>query len=215
MRLQRGRSLGCVPSEEVDHVIATLRRTALVVVVAAGTLVATAASATAATDEPTMLHVEGTQTQVSADQYESYGGLLGDFWTLTFDPLYESDSFVVGTGTERFVGCVDEDLDGACAESEPSGELRFDFIEWMTLDPSTGALIESNCTHPITGGSDGFHGARGIVTMHAGLVDGDIEITYEGTVVLDAVPTDAPAAQASAPQAFAAADGTAAGRGYC
>jgi len=204
----------CVPSEEVDHVIATLRRTAQVVVVVTGTLVATAASATAATDEPTTLHVEGTQTQVSPDQYESYGGLLGDFWTLTFDPLYESDSFVVGTGTERFVGCVDEDLDGACAESEPSGELWFDFIKWMTLDPSTGALIESNCTHPITGGRDDFHGARGIVTMHAGLVDGEVETTYEGTVVLDAVPEDAPAAGASAPHAFAA-DIPADGQGHC
>jgi hypothetical protein len=193
---------------------ATARRTALILLVVACTTGAAATAATAATDEPTTLHVEGTQTQVSADLYESYGGLLGDFWILTFDPLYESDSFVVGTGTERFVGCVDEDLDGACAESEPSGELRFDFVEWMTLDPSTGALIESNCTHPITGGSDGFHGARGIVTMHAIPVDGDVEVTYEGTVVLDAVPADAPTAQVSEPQAFAT-DVPADSRGHC
>jgi hypothetical protein len=181
---------------------ATARRTALIMLVVACTTGATAAPAAA--DEPTTLHVEGTQTQVTADQYESYGGLLGDFWILTFDPLYESDSLVIGTGTERFVGCVDEDLDGACAESEPSGELWFDFVEWMTLDPSTAALIESNCTHPITGGTDSFHGARGIVTMHAVPVDGVAEITYGGTVVLDAVPTDAPAGPASAPSAFAA-----------
>jgi hypothetical protein len=193
---------------------ATVRRTALILLVVACTTGAAATAATAATDEPTTLHVEGTQTQVSADLYESYGGLLGDFWILTFDPLYESDSFVVGTGTERFVGCVDEDLDGACAESEPSGELRFDFVEWMTLDPSTGALIESNCTHPITGGTDGFHGARGIVTMHAVPVNGDVEVTYEGTVVLDAVPADAPTAQASGPQAFAT-DVPADSRGHC
>ena len=203
--------------EGVDDVIATLRRTALVVFAVAGTPGAAATAATAApaaTDGPTTLQVEGTQTQVSADQYESYGGLLGDLWVLTFDPLYESDSFVVGTGTERFVGCVDEDLDGACAESEPSGELRFDFVEWMTLDPSTGALVQSNCTHPITGGSDGFHGARGIVTMQAVPVDGEIEITYEGTVVLDAVPADAPAAQGAAAQGFAA-DVPAVGPGHC
>jgi hypothetical protein len=195
-------------------VITTLRRTALVGSVVAGTLMASAASATAATDEPTTLHVEGTQIQVSEDLYDSLGGLLGDFWILTFDPLYESDSLVVGTGTERFVGCVDEDLDGACAEDEPSGELRFDFVEWMTLDPSTGALIESNCTHPITGGTDDFHGARGIVTMQAVAVDGDVEITYEGTVVLNAVPTDAPAARGAAAHAFAA-DVPAGSRGRC
>jgi len=191
---------------------ATARGTALVVLVVACTTGATAA--TAAADEPTTLHVEGTQDQVSADRYESHGGLLGDFWVLTFDPLYESDSFVVGTGTERFVGCVDEDLDGTCADSEPSGELRFDFVEWVTFEPSTGTLIESNCTHPITGGTDGFHGARGIVTMHAVPGDGGAEITYEGTVVLDAVPTDAPTGPASAPSAFAA-DVPADGRGHC
>lgn len=188
----------------------TARRTALILAVVACTPGATATAVSAATDEPTTLRVEGTQTQVSADQFESHGGLLGTWWILTFDPLYESDSFVVATGTERFVGCVDADRDGACAEDEPSGELWFDFVEWLTLDPSTGALVESNCTHPITGGTDGFHGARGIVTMRAVPVDGDVHVTYEGTVVLDAVPTDAPGEPASA-----AGASTADGRGDC
>ena len=194
--------------------IATARRAALVGSVVVGTLMASVASATAATDEPATLHVEGTQIQVGENLYDSLGGLLGDFWILTFNPLYESDSFVVGTGTERFVGCVDADLDGACAESEPSGELWFDFVEWITLDPSTGALIESRCVHPITGGTDGFHGARGIVTMRAVPVDGNLEVTYEGTVVLDAVPTDSPAGPASAPGA-SAANVSADGGGRC
>jgi hypothetical protein len=198
-------------------VIATLRRTALVVPVVAGTLVATATAATPATPatvEPTTLHVEGTQTQVSPELYESSGGLLGDFWILSFDPLYESDSLVVGTGTERFVGCVDVDLDGTCSGDEPSGELLFDYVQWATFDPSTGALIEGNCTHPITGGSDDFHGARGLVTMHDVLVDGEVETTYEGTVVLDAAPADPPAGGGAAPQAFTvgASSGS---RGHC
>jgi hypothetical protein len=195
-------------------VITTLRRTALVGSVVAGTLMASAASATAATDEPTTLHVEGTQIQVSENLYDSLGGLLGDFWILTFDPLYESDSLVVGTGNERFVGCVDVDLDGACGASEPSGELYFDYVYWATFDPSTGALIEGNCTHPVTGGIDGFQGARGLVTMHDVVVDGEVETTYEGTIVLNAVPENPPAAQASAPHAFAA-DVQAASRGHC
>ena len=194
--------------------ITDLRRTALVVFVVACTLVATVAPATATTAEPTTLRVEGTQTQVSADLYQSHGGLLGDFWILTFVPLYESDSLVIGTGSERFVGCVDVDLDEACEEGEPSGELRFDYVQWATFDPATGALIEGNCTHPITGGSDGFHGARGLVTMHDVVVDGDVRTTYEGTVVLDAVPADAPTAQASGPQAFVT-DVPAGSRGHC
>lgn len=184
--------------------LATARRTALVGSVVAGTLMASAASATAATEEPTTLHVEGTQIQVSENLYDSLGGLLGDFWILTFDPLYESDSFVVGTGSERFVGCVDVDLDGACGGSEPSGELLFDYVYWATFDPSTGALIEGNCTHPITGGSDDFQGARGLVTMHDVVVDGEVRTTYQGTVVLNAVPEEPPALQAQAAQTFAA-----------
>lgn len=158
--------------------------------------------------------MNGTQTQVGADLYESHGGLLGDFWILTFTPLYESDSLVGGTGTERFVGCIDMDLDGVCEASEPSGELRFDYVQWATFDPATGALIEGNCTHPITGGSDAFHGARGVVTMHDVLVDGDAETTYEGTVVLNAMAADPPAAQASAPHTFAM-DVPADSRGHC
>lgn len=49
---------------------ATLRRTALVVFVVAGTLVAAATAATAApaaTGEPTTLQVEGTQTPVTPE----------------------------------------------------------------------------------------------------------------------------------------------------
>ena len=194
--------------------IATLRRTALILLVVACMPGATATAATAASDEPTTLHVEGTQTQVSAELYESYGGLLGDFWILTFDPLYESDSLVVGTGSERFEGCVDVDLDGMCTEGEPSGELLFDYVQWATFDPSTGALIEGNCTHPITGGTDAFEGARGLVTMHDVVEAGEVETTYQGTVVLDAVPAVAPAAQGSAASAFAA-DVPADGQGHC
>jgi hypothetical protein len=190
---------------------ATARRTALILLVVACTTGATATAATAATDEPTTLHVEGTQTQVSADQYESYGGLLGDFWILTFDPLYESDSLVIGTGTERFVGCVDVNLDTVCGATEPSGELRFHYVQWAKFDPSTGALIEGGCEHPITGGSDGFQGARGIIHMRDAVVNGDVRTTYRGTVVLDAVPVDLPAPQVLASDANAPR----AGGGHC
>lgn len=167
--------------------IAALRRTALAVLVIASTLAATVAPASA-TGEPTKLHVQGTQTQVNETKYESYGGLLGDFWILTFVPLYESDSLVIATGTERFVGCVDVNLDRECGATEPSGELRFDYVQWAKFDPSTGALIEGGCVHPITGGSDDFRGARGIVHMRDTVENGEVRTTYRGTVVLDAVP---------------------------
>jgi hypothetical protein len=194
--------------------IAALRRTALAVFVIACTLGATVAPATATTGEPMTLRVQGTQTQVSDTLYKSHGGLLGDFWIVTFVPLYESESLVIGIGNERFVGCVDVNLDSDCEAGEPSGELRFDYVQWTTFDPSTGALIEGNCVHPITGGSDSFQGARGLVTMHDVLVDGDVRTTYEGTVVLNAVPADAPAAQAPTAHAFAA-DVSSASRGHC
>jgi hypothetical protein len=180
------------------------RRSVWLAAAGAPVLLWTAPPAGATTDEPTTLHVEGTQTQVSESLYRSEGALLGDFWILTFVPLYESDSLVIGTGTERFEGCVDVDLDAACEANEPSGELRFDYIQWATFDPSTGALVEGNCVHPITGGRDSFVGARGLVTMHDVPVDGEVRTTYQGTVVLNAVPEEPPALQAQAAQAFAA-----------
>src|SRR5215210_2951617 len=94
--------------------IATLRRTSLAVLGIACTLAATVAPATATTGESSTLHVEGTQTLASENLYKSHGGLLGDFWILTFVPLYESDSLVIGTGTERFVGCVDVNRNKRC-----------------------------------------------------------------------------------------------------
>lgn len=184
--------------------IATLRRTSLSVLGIACTLVATVTPATATTGEPETLHVDGTQTLASENLYKSHGGLLGDFWILTFVPLYESDSLVIGTGTERFEGCVDVNLDENCEEPEPSGELQFDYVQWATFDPSTGELIEGNCVHPITGGSGSFQGARGLVTMHDVMVDGEVQTTYQGTVVLNAVPADPTEAPAQTAHAFAA-----------
>lgn len=171
--------------------IAALRRTAtLAVLVVACTVVTAVTSATGATatDEPTTLRVRGSQTLAGENLYRSHGGLLGDWWILTFVPLYESDSLVIGTGTERFVGCIDVNRNKKCGAREPSGELRFDYTQWTTFDPSTGALIEGNCVHPITGGTGSFQGARGLVTMHDVMVNGDVRTTYQGTVVLNAVP---------------------------
>ncbi|MGY1620598.1 hypothetical protein ACI789_00190 [Geodermatophilus sp. SYSU D00965] len=181
---------------------AALRSTPLAALVIACSSVATAAPAAAAPEGPTTLHVEGTQSLVGENSYRSEGGLLGDFWILTFDPLYESDSLVIGTGTERFVGCVDVDLDANCGADEPTGDLRFDYVQWATFDPATGTLIEGACTHPVTGGRDGFQGARGLLEMRDVVVDGEVQTTYEGTVVLDAVPGEAPAPEAA--QALAA-----------
>jgi len=193
--------------------IATLRRTSLAVLGIACTLAATVTPATATTGERETLHVEGTQTLASENLYKSYGGLLGDFRILTFVPLYESDSLVIGTGTERFQGCVDVNLDANCQESEPSGELRFDYVQWATFDPLTGVLIEGHCVHPITGGSSSFQGARGLVTMHDVVVNGEVQTTYQGTVVLNAVPADSTEAPAQTAHAFAAVPP--ASRGHC
>jgi hypothetical protein len=189
--------------------IAANRRSATLAVLATVCLVLTAATSataapTTATDGPTTLKVRGTQTLVEGNKYRSDGGLLGDFWILTYVPTYESDSLAIGTGTERFVGCVDVNRNNKCGAREPSGELRFDYIQWVTFDPSTGALIEGNCVHPITGGSGSFKGARGIVTMHDVPANGGVRTTYRGTVVLNAVPSD-PAPATSAAHAQTAA----------
>jgi hypothetical protein len=196
--------------------IAALRRTAtlaVLVIVCTVVTAVTSAPAATATDEPTMLRVRGTQTLVGENLYRSYGGLLGDLWIVTFVPLYESDSLMIATGTERFVGCVDVNHNKKCGTREPSGELRFDYVQWATFDPSTGALIEGNCVHPITGGGGRFEGARGLVTMHDAVVNGDVLTTYQGTVVLDAAP--AGSARATPAIHALATNVSPASRGHC
>jgi hypothetical protein len=182
--------------------LTTLRRAATVAVVGAAWAALTAAAATAA---PTELGVHGTQTVVNEAQgiAAMHGGMVGKWYTLTFVPMYESNTLILGSGRELFDGCLNRNGRPGCQAADPSGTLRFKYVYWASFDASTGALIAGHCTHPVVGGTGSFAGARGIVLMRDTPVGDDVRTTYRGTIVLHA---GAPSVSrsASAP-AFAAA----------
>ena len=203
--------------------ITTFRRTAMLAVLAVLAVVCTAATAATALSagaplpaaatatakpKPKYVRVRGTQTPVNEAKgtYQMHGGLVGDWVFLTYVPLFESRSMIVAEGTEQFHGCIDANHNARCGHNEPGGKLRFNFIYWASFNPKTGALIEGDCTHPITGGTGSFRGARGLLTMHDVLVKGRVRTTYEGTVVLHAVTSGAKTADPSAVKAAESAD---------
>jgi hypothetical protein len=181
--------------------LTTLRKAATV---AAAGIVWAALTAAAATAAPTEMSVHGTQTVVNEAEGTAamHGGMVGKWSTLTFVPLYESNTLIIGKGRERFVGCVNRNGRPGCQAADPSGTLRFRYVYWASFDASTGGLIAGHCTHPVTGGTGSFAGARGILSMRDKPVGDDVRTTYRGTIVLHA--GSAPASRiASAPAAAA------------
>jgi hypothetical protein len=98
----------------------------------------------------------------------------------------------VQTGQERFVGCLDRNYSQRCDPGEPSGVLRFDYVLWMQYDPDTGWLIKDKCLRPITGGSGDFAATRGVLIMRDGPAGRGEEVnsTYKGEIVLNAIPNE-------------------------
>ena len=101
----------------------------------------------------------------------------------------------VEAGTEVFKGCIDRNHNGRCGASDVSGELRLAFLYWAYYDLD-GNLIKGQCTHPITGGTEAFVGARGLLDMVDRPVGDEVKTTYRGEIILNAVPSEGPAAAA-------------------
>jgi hypothetical protein len=118
----------------------------------------------------------------------------------------------VGTGRERFVGCLDANHDGSCNAGEPAGAMRFSFVYWAAFDPASGALLKGRCVHPIIGGAGSFAHASGVVFMRDTPIDGGVRTTYTGTLAYDA--SDAPSALTAEANVGAAAPAGAV-RGAC
>jgi hypothetical protein len=164
----------------------TLRKTAAFAVAALAWMALTAGAATAA---PTEIGVHGTQTPINEAQgtFAMHGGLVGTWYTLTFNPFYASNTLLIASGQEKFVGCLDRNGHAGCQGADPSGSLSFRYFYWASFKASNGALIAGHCTHPITGGTGAFAGARGILSMRDRPVGAGVRTTYHGTVVLGAV----------------------------
>jgi hypothetical protein len=187
---------------------AAIRRATLaglaVILVSAGPAVAMAAPRSPEPDNdrppgPTIVQVNGRQFPVDAEQgmYSMLGDLIGR-WTirgargLAGYSIPEAPWTRVQTGQERFVGCLDRNYSQRCDPGEPSGVLRFDYVLWMQYDPDSGWLIKDKCLLPITGGSGDFAGTRGVLIMRDGPVGRGEEVnsTYKGEIVLNAIPNE-------------------------
>jgi hypothetical protein len=138
-----------------------------------------AASASAATYQ-----VSGTQTVVdeAAGTYTMQGSLIGDWAITSFTELATSPIYR-GKGTEEFSGCLDVKRDGRCTKRDPSGTLSFRFRYWALFD-ATGGLVWGTCTHPVTGGTGGFAGAKGVISMVDTPTEQGVSTSYIGNLTL-------------------------------
>ena len=106
--------------------------------------------------------------------------LVGDWlYVLRTPPLHSTDTLYVEAGTEVFKGCIDRNHNGRCGAGDVSGELRPAFLYWAYYDLD-GNLIKGQCTHPITGGTEAFVGARGLLDMVDWPVGDEVKTTYRG-----------------------------------
>ena len=146
--------------------------------------------------------VRGRQLPVDDQgKYWMTGNLIGRWTVLTAETLPgyaipEAPWTLVQTGQERFDGCIDQDHTKHCDSGDPLGALSFDYLMWIHYEPNTGRLIEGNCVHPITSGTQDFAGARGVLTMYDIQGRGEEGRTrYQGKIVLNAVPNEWPVPQ--------------------
>jgi hypothetical protein len=146
---------------------------AVVVLAAASALAATGAFAATGNTQ-----VDGIQTTVTLGEYDhatddvfwmdgnggGAPGLIGYWYTrsITYG-VFTPSGVITATGTEEFDGCLDTNGDRRCGASEPTGTLRMRFQATIKVDPLTFVQIQGRCHHPITGGTDDFRYATGMI----------------------------------------------------
>jgi hypothetical protein len=124
--------------------------------------------------------ISGVQTPTGTEGvYTMSGDLVGDWYDTT--PLDEflatlrvhPSGTLQATGTELFDGC----LGSRC------GTLTFEYhAELKYVAPDFVQLIKGRCQHKITGGTDGFEGATGVITFRDDPVTGCSD--YKGHIAL-------------------------------
>ena len=164
-----------------------------------------------ASTAPAPLHVRGTQTVIdeNAGTFAMHGTLVGTWFTTSFVPAYDSPTLFAAKGTERFVGCVDQNHNRACNVAEPQGTMRFDLIYWANFDGATGAFRHAQCVHPVTHGTGSFAGATGLLLMDDRVHGQEVKTNYHGEIQLaggGSASQTAPAS-AAAPRAAASVAG--------
>ena len=141
----------------------------------------------------TMVRVKGTQLPVNPDKgtYAMRGDLVGRWTVIPAKVLNDTPQLYVEAGREQFVGCLDRNHDQVCQVSEPHGVLRSSYIYWASF-ADNGRLIRGRWVHPITGGTLGFEGSRGVINMLATPAGYGVRTTYRGRVVLLSTPPTTP-----------------------
>jgi hypothetical protein len=173
---------------------------------AATTLAPAAMAAAPREATPKSVHVRGKFIPIDdVGTYRITGHLMGTWYTLTADTYYQSDGMIIQKGLERFEGCLDLNRNQHCDRNR-KGKFRADYIYWATFNPHTGRLIKGECIHPITGGEGVFAGLRGLINVNDKPVGKKgVLSTYEGELVLNAVPGErTEVSNAPAPAARAA-----------
>lgn len=142
-------------------------------------------------EAPRSVHVTGRLIPIDdVGTYRITGDLKGRWYTLTADDYYQSKALVIQKGLEHFDGCFDLNGNGRCDKGR-RGQFSMDYIYWATFHPQTGRLVEGECIHPITAGKGVFSGMRGLINGHDKPVGKtEVEFTYEGDLVLNAVPEE-------------------------
>jgi hypothetical protein len=127
------------------------------------------------------IQVSGLQTPVADGVYQMTGDLVGWWYTtsVTVFRFHESGTVQV-KGTELYAGCVDSDRDGTCEPGEPAGTLDLAFNFSGKFDNVTFAEIHGRCHHVVTGGSDDFAHATGVLEFKDDPVTGCAD--YKGHI---------------------------------
>ena len=69
-----------------------------------------------------------------------HGGLVGKWYTLTFNPSYASNTLLIASGQEKFVGCLNRNGRAGSPVRRPGGIAQLPVHLLGELQPS-GALI--------------------------------------------------------------------------
>jgi hypothetical protein len=159
-------------------------------------LMATVAAALIAAPVPAMAttyRVSGEQVLTDADTqtYEMTGGLVGTWRVVSGKEVKSTDAPIVATGIERFAGCIDVELDGACA-GDPTGTLRIRYRYWALPGASADSIVWGSCWHKVVRGRGGLKGARGVLTMIDTPEGDSVRTDYIGNVTLGAAGRRAP-----------------------
>jgi hypothetical protein len=119
--------------------------------------------------------------------YTMAGSLVGCWYVDTFivtkSTTRHGTVTIHASGTEHFVGCLDVDRNGRCANADLEGTLAFTYTFVGQFDAATGDEIWGRCHHPIVSGTGDFARATGALNFRDHIVNGTlVDAPYRGHI---------------------------------